>query len=74
MPTHPVAKETIILSCEDTDVLILALSALQDVVQSVYQKTGGLTKMRYVNLTEIGNVTGTVNVLKSSWNPCFHWL
>ena len=39
---------------------ILTLSTLQDEdgVQNVYQKRGGLARMRYVNLTEIGNVIG----------------
>ena len=51
-------NNSIVLVCKDTNVFILALSTLQDGVQNVYQKRGGLTRMRYANLTEIGNVIG----------------
>ena len=48
-------NDSMVFVCKDTDVLMLALSALHDGVQNVYQKRGGPTRMRYVNLTEIGN-------------------
>ena len=41
-----------------SDVFILAMLTLQDGAQNMYQKRGGLTRIRYVNLTKIGNATG----------------
>ena len=49
---------SIALVCKNTDVFISALSTLQDRVQNVCRKRGGLTRIRYVNLTEIDNVNG----------------
>ena len=51
-------NDSIVVVREDTNAFILALSTLQDVVQNVYQKRGGLTRKRCVILAEIGNVTG----------------
>ena len=54
------SNEAIIIVSEDTDVLILAAAKAFEVDANIYQKRGNQTRTRFVNVTEISNILGTI--------------
>ena len=54
------SNEAIIIVSEDNDVFILAAAKVFETDATIYQKRGNQTRTRFVNVTEISNILGTV--------------
>ena len=52
--------EAVVLVCEDTDVLLLAISKAADLEIPVYQKRGTENRTRYINVTSISKSVGEI--------------